>query len=556
MDPQQSLLCKGAAYPTKYRRNQPRSKNGCLTCRGKRKKCDEIKPRCTACVRSDQTCVWPNKDEQESQGSSAANASDSATIPASERNNRKVNKSEAKRTIVTDPQTSITDLNLAMESLSTSSDTHIFERFFFDWTTSGSVSGAYTMSWFANLFKIYTNASVDSLVHKSINALANASYGQRFNSPEALTKANRWYGKAIQMLKVRLICIDDSSSYCDVVSAITLLGIYEGIMHESIALEGSWVSHMSGASTLLSIRGQDKIIQSPAEFEVSAVCFLQMIYSTFLNGQTPPIPWTSVNKLALPKLPEFYTHIELIYQAACLFAKWRTALLGYKAEEGLKRLFDVASQAAILDRRFEEWSESAPSSLKYTTESLPAKSYPEWLQPLTNGPWKPLNCHTYPTLMVQILWRFYWMARAIINQALLFTYDILQERKGRIDPRFPPRTDIEDSLLSFTDLICESCISTFVGFAKDDPQMGTEQVPTLMGYLILQVLPALGLFYEQVVFTGVDILSRREWAAKLRHFLRINFGIAKGITAIPPSYVGKIPIQTWGLPDEFSRGIS
>lgn len=51
----------------------------------------------------------------------------------------------------------------------------------------------------------------------------------------------------------------------------------QGLMHESIALEGSWVSHMTGASTLLSLRGQDKIIESPAEFEVSAVCFLQMV---------------------------------------------------------------------------------------------------------------------------------------------------------------------------------------------------------------------------------------------------------------------------------------
>ncbi|CEI70510.1 unnamed protein product [Fusarium venenatum] len=551
MDPQQSSAGKGAAYPTKYRRNQPRSKNGCLTCRSKRKKCDEIKPRCTSCIKSNQTCVWPSKDEQESQNSSAASTSDSSP-PSMDKLNRKANKSEAKRP-VTDAQTSITDLNLAMESLSTSSDAQVFQRFFFDWATSGNISGGYTMSWFANLFKIYTNASVDSLIHKSINAVANASYGQRFNSPDALNKARTWYGKAIQMLKVKLLCTDDSSSYCDVVSAITLLGIYEGLMHESIALEGSCESHMSGASTLLSIRGQDKIIESPAEFEVSAVCFLQMLYSTFLNGQTLPISWTSVNKLALPKLPDFYAHIQLIYEAACQFAEWRTALLDYESDKGLKRLSDVASRAAMLDRRFEEWSQTAPPSLSYTTEPLPAGPYPEWLQPLINNPWRPLNYHTYPTLMVQILWRFYWLSRSIINQALLYTYDILQERKETIDPSFPRRTDIEDSILSFTDMIRESCISTFVGVCKDNPQMEAEQVPTLLGYLILQVLPALGLFYEQITFTTVDIMGRREWAAKMRHFLRVNFGIAKGITAIPPSHVGKIPIQTWGLPDELPR---
>ncbi|KAM0371985.1 hypothetical protein ACHAO7_008336 [Fusarium culmorum] len=544
MDRQQSQPCKGAAYPTKYRRNQPRSKNGCLTCRSKRKKCDETRPRCTSCVRSNQTCVWSSKDEQESPPSnSVGNTSDSTS-----------STSERKRSPNEDPQTAISDLNLAMESLSTTSDTQIFQRFFFDWATSGNTSGGYTMSWFANLFQTYTNASIDSLVHKSINALANASYGQRFNSPEALTKGNKWYGRAIQMLKVKLLSINDSSSYCDVVSAITLLGIYEGLMHESIALEGSWVSHMTGASTLLSLRGQDKIIESPAEFEVSAVCFLQMIYGSFLNGQAPPIPWTSVNKLALPKSPAFYAHIELIYEAACQFAEWRTALLDYESDEGLERLSNVAKKASMLDRRFEEWAESAPESLRYETDPLPLEPHPEWVQPLINSPWRPLSYHTYSTLMVQIIWRFYWMARVIINQALLFTYDILREQKGNVDPSIPRRTDIEDQVLSFTDLLCESCVSTFVNISKGDPQMEAEKVPTLLGYLILQVLPALGLFYEQIVFTGVDTFGRREWVAKMRHFLRVNFGIAKGITAIPPSHVGKIPIQTWGLPDEFPRG--
>lgn len=83
------------------------------------------------------------------------------------------------------------------------------------------------MSWFAHLPDIYANASMDSLVHKSVNALASASFGQRFNSAETLMNANKWYGKAIHMLKIKVLSIKDSSSYCDVMSAIVLLGIYE-----------------------------------------------------------------------------------------------------------------------------------------------------------------------------------------------------------------------------------------------------------------------------------------------------------------------------------------
>ncbi|KAF5625108.1 exopolygalacturonase [Fusarium sp. NRRL 52700] len=56
---------RGAPFPKKWRRNHPRSKNGCLTCRTKRKKCDEAKPICTACDRSQQDCLWPKTEENQ-----------------------------------------------------------------------------------------------------------------------------------------------------------------------------------------------------------------------------------------------------------------------------------------------------------------------------------------------------------------------------------------------------------------------------------------------------------------------------------------------------------
>ncbi|KAM0353186.1 hypothetical protein HYE67_004020 [Fusarium culmorum] len=66
---QQQLPYRGAPFPSKWRRNHPRSKNGCMTCRSKRKKCDEAKPVCGGCVRTKQECVWPtpNGDQADRQ---------------------------------------------------------------------------------------------------------------------------------------------------------------------------------------------------------------------------------------------------------------------------------------------------------------------------------------------------------------------------------------------------------------------------------------------------------------------------------------------------------
>lgn len=37
-----------------------RTRNGCLTCRSRRKKCDEVKPRCAGCRRNQLPCTWPS----------------------------------------------------------------------------------------------------------------------------------------------------------------------------------------------------------------------------------------------------------------------------------------------------------------------------------------------------------------------------------------------------------------------------------------------------------------------------------------------------------------
>lgn len=48
-----------ARYPTTFRVRHPRAKTGCLTCRSRKKKCDEAKPCCAGCRRRDLDCIWP-----------------------------------------------------------------------------------------------------------------------------------------------------------------------------------------------------------------------------------------------------------------------------------------------------------------------------------------------------------------------------------------------------------------------------------------------------------------------------------------------------------------
>ncbi|KAF5965411.1 C6 finger domain-containing protein [Fusarium coicis] len=341
--------------------------------------------------------------------------------------------------------------------------------------------------------------------------------------------------------------IVDSSHYCEVMNAIMVLGIYEGLVDESIALEGSWVSHISGGCTLLELRGQSNIIDSPAEYEISIFIFMKMIHIGLVTGQGLSLPWASVKDLCLQRLPYFYAHTQLIYQSACLCMEWRTALLTYKKDQDVTQLSAIIFQALALDKQLEDWAKSVPSSAKYAVELMLTDTQLEWLNPLLNTRWRPLNLHSYSSLSNQILWRFYWMARAILNQALLFTNSLFKQRKVTPSPILCP-ADTESKLILFTDSLCESCLSTFISIVKQDPQYySAKAIPNVLGYIILQVLPTIGLCLEQVDIIGIDLSTRREWVVRMRHFLRVNLGIAKGATAIPPSLNSNIPIQIWGF---------
>ncbi|KAI5123697.1 hypothetical protein M0805_001724 [Coniferiporia weirii] len=46
--------------PQRKRPKYTRSKTGCLTCRGKKIKCDETKPKCQRCAHGQRECTWPD----------------------------------------------------------------------------------------------------------------------------------------------------------------------------------------------------------------------------------------------------------------------------------------------------------------------------------------------------------------------------------------------------------------------------------------------------------------------------------------------------------------
>lgn len=58
---QDSSQRSGAPYPKHFRLGHSRCKTGCLPCRRRKKKCDELHPQCSACRRNGLKCEWSEK---------------------------------------------------------------------------------------------------------------------------------------------------------------------------------------------------------------------------------------------------------------------------------------------------------------------------------------------------------------------------------------------------------------------------------------------------------------------------------------------------------------
>lgn len=250
----------------------------------------------------------------------------------------------------------------------------------------------------------------------------------------------------------------------------------------------------------------------------------------------------------LPELKHIHTHQDLIYQTALLCADWKAAFENIGTISGLEELATIANRGMSLDDKLDEWSQNLPYVCTYSVEPLEEEAYPGWLQTLLRGSWCPQNSHAYVSPVTQMLWRFYWETRMILNQALLYTNSILDERLSPYNLISPHRKKIESCVLSTADRLCESCLSPLVlTNSTKSHNFKIEEITSLDGYLMLQILPTVRLCFQQVVISGVDLQGRKDWVDKMNQFLNLHLGLSKATAEVDATRFATLPIQIWSV---------
>lgn len=211
-------------------------------------------------------------------------------------------------------------------------------------------------------------------------------------------------------------------------------------------------------------------------------------------------------------------------------------------------LWDLVKRAMERDQMLEAWSRIVQAEIAYTTRPVQREFVPGWMQNVVEGAWFPRSSHTYVTYESVMMWRFYWNTRLVLNQAILHTIAIAQKTSSIPIPGFINHTQVEHNLLLLVDNLCESSLSPFLQESIARPPLASvEQICSIRGYLLLQILPVVHLCLSQVEIAGMDFTGRIDWLTRMMWFIRSKMGFTKATATIESGIPANAVIQLWGL---------
>jgi hypothetical protein len=247
---------------------------------------------------------------------------------------------------------------------------------------------------------------------------------------------------------------------------------------------------------------------------------------------------------------------EEVYKTAELFPRLKDALQDFDqaSPTALVQVVDILSDAAPLDTSLEEWARNVPPDNSYGLVPVHKDTQPQWLWPLLESSWRPRAAHSYPTLLAEMKWRFYWTTRLILNQAVLQALNLLEfgvPPLAKPDSTLPRRRETEFNIVSLIDQLCESCLSPFTTPLLSKPAAASIQdFCSARGYMLLSPLPVVKLCLDQAPILDFDLRGRKEWVQGALRILEREVGFAKAGATLSEPQNEKSAVQLWALVDE------
>ncbi|USP76712.1 uncharacterized protein yc1106_03986 [Curvularia clavata] len=445
-----------------------RPSKGCEACRARKVKCDEARPSCSRCTKSNHECKyrdqadilfrnqtasaaqraeesWRKRSKSHQRPSTVENSapyvktppSDESTPPALD-DTRSSNGSVHSPSGSTDDPSSQDASNIALATIDLSKMTitpavnpdfrrKAFERFVYDFVLPDSPTRPKdepSDALWTFIPVLYQGAAEDSLIATTVDAVSYVNYANRCNDAHAAALGEECVAKAIPML-TKVIADKKRSATNEALCSVYLMGVYENLTN--VQRKGTFLAHHHGATALLQLRTVEQYYSDPISARVYEVAYAQMLLGNLQSAKRPPMPTREVVK-SEEYLPSLYSNsnvfvIRLIWREAMLHAQWHE--IKQSAHPPMTRLaMQEILQAAIqLENDFQAWESAITPAWDYqiapNTPEARAAYDEKWQSLFLACRGAPPEIHAYPSLKRCWIWGFYRTTRIFLLRDLL-----------------------------------------------------------------------------------------------------------------------------------------
>ncbi|KAF2651179.1 hypothetical protein K491DRAFT_101507 [Lophiostoma macrostomum CBS 122681] len=252
--------------------NTGRPSKGCLTCRKRRVKCDEVRPACDRCTKLGAECAW--KDDWSQMVRRQEKWARNKVV-------QRVERVKQLRDQCTRQERNICAGNALPKRASFASqpqlgvEIYAVEHFYSDYAYAAG-----TCPFMNSIAPLYCSPKTPDCLHSVVPAVALASAGQQLGRADLLQKANQHYGTALRRLGT---CLSDPvvAKHDAALLTIFLLELYELILKERhLEARAPWNAHTAGRHGILRLRGREQL-RTPAGRSLFVIFYQQELLASF-----------------------------------------------------------------------------------------------------------------------------------------------------------------------------------------------------------------------------------------------------------------------------------
>ncbi|OAQ89772.1 fungal specific transcription factor domain-containing protein [Purpureocillium lilacinum] len=493
---------------------------GCQRCRKRKIKCDEQKPGCLRCHRSDVPCPgYRDLDHVRFRDDTRR-----TILRAGNRETQapgRIHVSRMNSQDILSPRPSVSDsgnaIRRAIPRAIPVRHHELSASFYFSKYAFHEVplSEAY-QSW---LTESYRDAPV---LKAAIEAVGMAGMSNVLYAPHLEVQARKRYSEALASTQQALNDADHAADDTTLM-AVILLGLFETLNFRNGDQYRSWETHIKGALTLLELRGQEQFSR-----ERGGQLYTQIrsqILSVYMqqNSGVPRALAQAARSFQTSSTRQRWRKSNIatpssIFEISFRIVNLRAAML--RGDAGLDR--KAARETAMdIDRELQAWSAALPQEWNYQIEILDG--------PLDGG-FGGIR-HVYPSLWNAEVWNNWRLVRVLVSRILL---DTSTESHG--EPSLEPSVaSIVSRIRQYSEDIC---VST-------NALIDTPRILSLIRPLCVVALEEPNL--ASVRFVAVDRLRRIGSSMGVRQAVLLADTVARSLSEPQPHNSAR-PSSCWDVP--------